>query len=122
MKLNEITAHNKVNLQRCSTKQIQFIQSSIHYLDCDDSNRDLFLSHCRFDKYVRNKNGKGYTLKQGKRCKYVCSVLCWDKDTDECRCIHQFGFNNRNRLRNRIAALQKNNKDIACRIISLNEE
>ena len=120
MKLNEIIAYNKVNLLRCSDKQIQFMQSSVPYLDCDDNNKDLFISHCRFDKYVR-KAGH-YELVKQPIPKYVCSVLCWDKDTDECRCIHQFGFNNRNRLRNRIAALQKDEKDIVCRIISLNEE
>ncbi len=119
MKLDEIIAHNKANLERCTKKQAIFMRDSVPYLECGGV-AYLFASKCRFDKYVY-KTGH-YELVKQPVPKYVCSVLCWDKDTDECRCIHQFGFNNRNRLRNRIAALQKHEKDIVCRIISLNEE
>lgn len=119
MKLDEIIAHNKANLQRCTEKQALFVRDSIPGLECD-SIAYTFVSNHRFDKYVRKANH--YELVKQPVPKYVCTVLCWDKDVDEVRCIHQFGFNNRNRLRNKLAMIQKAEEDIICRVISLNKE
>ena len=122
MKLNEIIAHNKANLERCTKKQADCMRNNMPGLDEDKDTKFLFNSHQNFGGYVRNKNGKGYTYVPGKPYKYVCTCLCWSKDYDSCRCFIQFGFNNRNRLRNRLQNVQKNNDDIVCRIISINSE
>ena len=119
MKLSEIIAHNKANLERCTAKQATFMREYVPFVQPSDTEY-LFVSKCSFRKYVR-KAGH-YKFVKEPVPKYVCTILCWDKDTDKCRCIHQFGFNNRNRLRNRIAELQKNENDIVCRVISLNKE
>ena len=52
MKLSEITAHNKANLERCTVRQAIFMRESVLYLDCGCT-KYLFFSKCRFDKYVR---------------------------------------------------------------------
>lgn len=118
MKLDEIIAYNKVNLERCTEKQATFIKDYMRGVKCSDTDY-LFVSECMFFKYVRRVGH--YELVQQPVPKYICSVLYWNKETDRCKRVHQFGFNNRNRLRNRIAALQKENKDIVCRIISINK-
>lgn len=120
MKLNEIIAHNKANLERCTEKQANCMRNNMPGLDEDSDTKNKFISHCRFDRYVR-KAGH-YELVKGRVPKYVCTCLCWSKDYDSCRCFIQFGFNNRNRLRNRLQHIQKNNDDIVCRVISINSE
>lgn len=119
MELNDVIAHNKANIERCTEKQVAFIKDSIPGLEHDDVEY-MFTSNYRFDKYVYRKGH--YELIKQPVPKYVCTVLCWDNDVDEVRYIYRFGFNNRSRLRNKIAAMQKEEKDIVCRIISLNKE
>lgn len=108
MKLNEIIAHNKANLERCTEKQANYMRNNMPGLNEDKDTKFFFIS------YHKNNPGKFY--------RYTCTCLCWSKEYDSCRCFIQFGFNNRNRLRNRLQNLQKNNDDIVCRVISINSE
>lgn len=122
MKLNEIIEHNKVNLERCTAKQADCMRNGLSDLREDENTKFLFKSCQKFGGFIRNKNGKGWTYQPGKIYKYVCTCLCWDKESDTPRCFVQFGFNNRNLLRNKLQSIQKNNSDIVCRIISIHED
>lgn len=119
MSIQEIKDHNKVNLDRCSSKQRYYALKEVPGLEYVEPN--LFKSKIRFDKYVRIAGTGVCELRKGKPDKYACTLILWDKETNDLYSILQFGFNNRNRLRNRLQALQKQWDNIVCRIISINE-
>lgn len=119
MSIQEIKDHNKVNMNRLTTKQLECLLNDVPGLE--PMSDHLFKSKIRFDRYVRVA-GKGvYELRKGKPDKYACTLILWDKETNDLYSILQFGFSNRNRLRNRLQALQKQWDNIVCRIISINE-
>lgn len=105
MLVQEIKDHNKVNLDRCSSKQRYYALKEVPGLEYVEPN--MFKSRYRFSNSHADK--------------YVCTLILWDKETNDLYSIIQFGFSNRNRLRNRLQALQKQWDNIVCRIISINE-
>ena len=119
MSIQEIMDHNKVNMSRLTAKQLTCLLNDVPGLEPEPDH--MFKSKIRFDKYVRVAGTSVYELRKGKPDKYACTLILWDKETNDLYSILQFGFNNRNRLRNRLQALQKQWDNIVCRIISINE-
>ena len=119
MSIQEIRDHNKVNMSRLTAKQLTCLLYDVPGLEPEPDH--MFKSKIRFDKYVRVAGTGVYELRKGKPDKYACTLILWDKETNDLYSILQFGFSNRNRLRNRLQALQKQWGNIVCRIISINE-
>lgn len=119
MSIQEIKDHNKVNMSRLTAKQLNCLLNSVPGLEPESDH--LFKSKIRFDRYVRVAGQGVYELRKGKPDKYACTLILWDKETNDLYSILQFGFSNRNRLRNRLQALQKQWDNVVCRIISINE-
>lgn len=119
MSIQEIKDHNKVNMDRLTTKQLACLLNDVPGLEPMPDH--TFKSKIRFDKYVRVAGTGVYELRKGKPDKYACTLILWDKETNDLYSIIQFGFSNRNRLRNILQALQKQWDNIVCRIISINE-
>ena len=105
MSIQEIKDHNKVNMSRLTAKQLTCLLNDVPGLEPKPD-------HMFKSKFVLNKNHID---------RYACTLILWDKETNDLYSILQFGFSNRNRLRNRLQALQKQWDNIVCRIISINE-
>lgn len=109
MKKQEIIDYNKANLEKLSTEDRGLILN-----DYTEIELYYFKGNLHFHWYKRLPNGE-YEQCTCKPTKYTCTVIASDGS------MWQFGFNNRNRLRNRIKHIQAVNTNVIAKVIAIQE-
>ena len=108
MKKQEIIDYNKVNLEKLSDDDRKTIIN-----DYTEIEPYYFKGSINFHWYKQTPNG--WEEVPHKQSKYSCTVLASDGS------MWQFGFNNRNRLRNIIKKVQSINDNILAKVIAIQE-
>lgn len=108
MRKQEIIDYNKVNLEKLSDNDRKTILN-----DYTEIEPYYFKGSLKFNWYKQTPNG--WEEVPHKQSKYSCTVLASDGS------MWQFGFNNRNRLRNIIKKVQSINDNILAKVIAIQE-
>lgn len=108
MKKQEIIDYNSVNLEKLSEENRKLILSD--YVEIEPY---YYKGNIHFHWYKRVPGG--WEPQVCKRTKYTCTVIAEDGS------MWQFGFNNRNRLRNRIKHIQAVNDNVIAKVIAIQE-
>ena len=108
MRKQEIIDYNKVNLEKLSDDDHKTILA-----DYTEIEPYYFKGNLQFNWYKQTLNG--WEKMPCKSTKYSCTVLASDGN------MWQFGFNNRNRLRNKIKHIQSINDNIIAKVIAIQE-
>ena len=108
MRKQEIIDYNKVNLEKLSDDDRKTIIN-----DYTEIEPYYFKGSINFHWYKQTPNG--WEEVPHKQSKYSCTVLASDGS------MWQFGFNNRNRLRNIIKKVQSINDNILAKVIAIQE-
>lgn len=109
MKKQEIIDYNKVNLEKLSDDNRKLILN-----DYTEIEPYYYKGNLHFHWYKRLPDGK-YEQHTCKPTKYTCTILADDGS------MWQFGFNNRNRLRNRVKYIQANSDNVIAKVIAIQE-
>ena len=109
MKKQEIIDYNKVNLEKLSENDRKTILD-----DYTEIEPYYFKGNLHFHWYKRLPGGE-YESHTYKPTKYTCTILASDGS------MWQFGFNNRNRLRNKVKQIQAVNDNVIAKVIALQE-
>lgn len=107
MKKQEIIDYNKVNLEKLSDDDRGCILS-----DYTEIEPYYFKGNLHFHWYKRLPGGE-YVQHTCKHTKYTCTILASDGS------MWQFGFNNRNRLRNKVKQIQAINSNVIAKVIAI---
>lgn len=109
MKKQEIIDYNKVNLEKLSSTDRGLILS-----DYTEIEPYYFKGNLHFHWYKRLPSGEyeSYTCKP---TKYTCTIIASDGS------MWQFGFNNRNRLRNKVKQIQAVHDNVIAKVIAIQE-
>lgn len=108
MKKQEIIDYNKVNIEKLSDNDREVLLD-----DYTEIEPYYFKGNLHFHWYKRVPGG--WEPQVCKPTKYTCTVLASDGS------MWQFGFDNRNRLRNRIKKIQSINSNIIAKVIAIQE-
>lgn len=108
MKKQEIISFNHVNLFGLSKENRELILND--YIEIEPY---YFKGNLHFHWY--KKVPGGWEPQVCKRTKYTCTVIASDGS------MWQFGFDNRNRLRNRVKKIQSINDNIIAKVIAIQE-
>ena len=109
MRKQEIIDYNKVNLEKLSDDDRKTILN-----DYTETEPYYYKGNLDLSWYNRMPGGE-YVRVPCKHTKYTCTVLASDGN------MWQFGFNNRNRLRNKIKHIQSINDNIIAKVIAIQE-
>jgi hypothetical protein len=109
MKKQEIIDYNKVNLEKLSAEERELILS-----DYTEIEPYYFKGNLHFHWYTRLSSGE-YESHTCKPTKYTCTIIASDGS------MWQFGFNNRNRLRNKVKQIQAVNENVIAKVIAIQE-
>lgn len=108
MRKQEIIGYNKVNLEDLSSTDRETILN-------DYTELEPYYYKCNIQFHWYKKVPGGTEVIPCKPTKYICTVLSSDGN------MWQFGFDNRNRLRNRIKQVQSINEHILAKVIAIRE-
>lgn len=108
MKKREIIDYNKVNLEGLSSTERETILE-------DYTELEPYYYKCNIQFHWYKKIPGGMEAVPCKPTKYTCTVLASDGT------MWQFGFSNRNRLRNRIKHIQSINGYVIAKVIAIQE-
>lgn len=109
MKKQEIVDYNKVNIEGLSNEDRELVLN-----DYSEIEPYYYSGNLHFHWYKRLPNGK-YEQHTCKPTKYSCTIIANDGS------MWQFGFNNRNRLRNRVKQIQAVNDNVIAKVIAIQE-
>ena len=109
MRKQEIINYNKVNLEQLSTEDHEAILN-----DYTEIEPYYFKGNLKFSWYKQTPNG-WEEVPPHKQSKYSCTILASDGS------MWQFGFNNRNRLRNKVKQIQSINANVIAKVIAIQE-
>ncbi len=109
MKKQEIIDYNKVNLEKLSENDRKTILD-----DYTEIEPYYFKGNLHFHWYKRLPGGE-YVQHTCKLTKYTCTILASDGS------MWQFGFNNRNRLRNKVKQIQAVHDNVLAKVIAIQE-
>lgn len=109
MRKQEIIDYNKVNLEKLSDDDRKTILA-----DYTETEPYYFKSNLDLCGYKRMPGGE-YVRVPCKHIRYTCTVLASDGS------MWQFGFSNRNRLRNKIKHIQSVHDNVIAKVIAIQE-
>ena len=108
MRKQEIIDYNRVNLEKLSEENRKLVLND--YVEIEPY---YYKGNLHFHWY--KKTPGGWEQITCKPTKYSCTVIAEDGS------MWQFGFDNRNRLRNRIKMIQTINDNVIAKVIAIQE-